>query len=192
MCRTFVGALKHFSPRAILLCLVAHALPGLAYQPLLTDDTGTQGAVGNQLEFSFSEDRAQTAGEIVRVQSLPFVYTRGLSETIDVYAGIGYGRIRSNTAGVVGSGYGNPAIGAKWRFYENEESKTSFALKPEVVFPVSSAREADGLGTGKSSGNLTFILTQKVPSGALHLNAGVGRERAHIGREVDHHPVPPA
>ena len=177
MCSTFAGALKYFSPHAILLCLAAHALPGLAFQPLLTDDTGTQGAAANQLDFSFNEDRAKTAGELVRLQTLPFVYTRGLSETVDVFAGIGFSRIRSGTAGLAGSGYGNPAIGAKWRFYENEESRSSLALKPEIIFPVSAAREDTGLGTGKTSGNLTFILTQEVPFGALHVNAGVGRDR---------------
>jgi hypothetical protein len=175
MCSTNSGTFKRLSPRALLLCLAAHALPGLAFQPLLTDDTGTQGTGANQLEFSFSEERAKTAGDLVRVQTLPLVYTRGVSETIDLFAGIGYSRIRSSSPG--GSGYGNPSLGAKWRFYENEESKISIALKPEVIFPVSAGREDTGLGTGKTSGNLTFIVSQEVPFGAVHFNAGVGRDR---------------
>jgi len=177
MCRTFAGALQCFLPRAILLCLAAHALPGLAFQPLITDDAGTQGTAANQLEISYNEDRAKTAGDLVRVQTLPFVYTRGLSETLDVFAATAYSRIRSSSAGQSGSGYGNPSVGAKWRFYENEESKSSLALKPEVIFPVSAGREDAGLGTGKTSGNLTAILTQEVPFGAVHVNAGVGHDR---------------
>ncbi len=43
--------------------------------------------------------------------------------------------------------------------------------------PVSAGRESSGLGTGKTSGNLTLILTQEVPFGAVHVNAGVGRDR---------------
>ena len=175
MHRTFAGALKQFSPRAVLLCLVAHALPGLAFQPLLTDDTGTQGSAANQLEFSFNEDRAKTADDLVRVQTLPFVYTRGLSENVDVFAGLGYSRIRAS--GASGSGYGNPSLGAKWRFYDDEANKTSLALKPEVIFPVSAGREDGGLGSGKTSGDLTAILTQEVPFGALHFNVGVARDR---------------
>ena len=45
------------------------------------------------------------------------------------------------------SGGGNPSFGAKWRFYENEASGSSLAVKPEVVFPVSAGRENSGLGT---------------------------------------------
>lgn len=175
MCSTYPGAFKRLSPRALLLCLAAHALPGLAFQPLLTDDTGTQGTGGNQIEFSFNEDRAKTAGDVVRVQSLPLVYTHGLSETIDLFAGIGYSRVRASGAG--GSGYGNPSLGAKWRFYENENSKTRLAVKPEIIFPVSAGREDTGLGTGKTSDNLTFIISQDVAFGAVHFNAGVGRDR---------------
>jgi len=177
MSHTFAGALRRHFPRAVLFCLAAHALPGLALQPLITDDTGTQGAAANQLEFSFSEDREKTVGERVRVQTLPFVYARGLSESVDVYAGMGFSRIRASVAGMASSGYGNPIIGAKWRFYENEASGSSLAVKPEVIFPVSAAREDSGLGTGKTSGNLTFILTQEVPFGAVHLNLGGGRDR---------------
>lgn len=75
------------------------SLQALAFQPLITDDTGTQGAGGNQLEFYFNEDRATAAGDTVRVQTLPLVYTHGLTETIDVYAGIVYSRILTNVPG---------------------------------------------------------------------------------------------
>ncbi|MBL0168267.1 MAG: transporter [Propionivibrio sp.] len=153
------------------------SLQALAFQPLITDDTGTQGAGGNQLEFYFNEDRATAAGDTVRVQTLPLVYTHGLTETIDVYAGIGFTRIRSSIPGFDSSGYGNSALGAKWRFYEDEAHGTSFAIKPEIFFPVSARREFYGLGTGKLSGNLTLILTQQVAFGAVHANLGVGRDR---------------
>ena len=54
------------------------------------------------------------------------------------------------------------------------------ALKPEVFFPInSSSREEDGFGTGKVSGNLTFILEQRVPFGSVLFNAVLGRNRIH-------------
>ena len=148
----------------------AHAL-----QPLITDDTGTQGSGGNQLEFSWSEDRAKADGETERTRTLPAAYTRGVSETIDVSFGLAHVRVRGE--GYSASGAGNPVLGAKWRFYESEASGTSFAVKPEVLLPVSDSREREGLGAGKTSGNLTFIASQEVPFGAVHFNAGVGRER---------------
>ena len=155
--------------------LAIFAVSAHALQPLVTDDTGTQGAGANQIEFSWNEERARTNGETERTSSSPVVYTRGVTETVDLYFGLAPQRIRSSSA--TASGMGNTAIGAKWRFFENEESGTSLAVKPEVLLPVSSTRENDGLGAGKTSGHLTFILSQDVPFGAVHLNAGVGRER---------------
>jgi hypothetical protein len=173
----FMTYIKYHSAPKILLPFLGLALPALAFQPLITDDTGTQGQGGNQLEISFSQDRANKAGETVRTQSWPVVYTRGLSETLDVFAGFSYARIRSGATGSEAGGGGNPSFGAKWRFYENEESKTSFALKPEIMYPVSAGRESAGLGRGKTSANLSLIVTQELAFGAIHLNLGAGRNR---------------
>lgn len=167
---------KRFAAQVVLLTLAGFSAPASAFQPLITDDTGTQGSAGNQLEFALNEER-KVAGNIERLRTLPLAYTRGLSETLDVFAGISHARIRSSARGHDASGDGNPAFGVKWRFYENEQSKTGFALKPEVLFPVSAGREGAGLGRGRLSGNLTFILTQEVPFGAIHINAGLGRDR---------------
>lgn len=158
-----------------LLALAGFSFTVHALQPLITDDTGTQGAGGNQVEFSWAQDRAKAAGETERTRTLPFIYTRGVTESIDLFAGLSYVRLRSDTASR--SGAGNPSLGAKWRFYENEDRGTSIAIKPELLLPVSSTRERDGLGVGKTSGNLTLIVSQEVPFGAVHFNAGVGRER---------------
>lgn len=49
------------------------------------------------------------------------------------------------------SGYGNSALGAKWRFYDDKDSGTSFAIKSEIIFPVSDRRENAGLGTDRKS-----------------------------------------
>lgn len=166
-----------FAALVALLTLAGFPVPASAFQPLITDDTGTQGSGGNQLELSLNEDRAKAAGNIQRLRTLPIIYARGLTETLDVFAGLSHARIRSSTPAGDASGDRNPSFGAKWRFYENEESKTSFAVKPEVLFPVSADREGAGLGKGKTSGNLTLVLTQNVPFGAIHVNAGVGRDR---------------
>ena len=157
---------------ALLLSGVASAA-----QPLITDDTGTQGAGGHQLEFSLTQDRAHNRVETERTRTFDGVYTYGLTETVDLFAGTGYSRIRARSTSSTVSGFGNPAVGAKWRFFTSEEYGTSLAIKPEIVLPVSSAREHDGLGAGRTSGNLTAILTQAVPFGEIHVNAGLGRDR---------------
>ena len=177
MVRAFDHLGRVFAVSAIFAALAAFSSPSLALQPLITDDTGTQGSGGNQLEVSYNRDRTSVAGETERVHSVQVVYTYGLTDTVDIFGSIAYSRIRNEIPGGDASGMGNTVIGAKWRFFENEETGTSLAIKPELAVPVSSQRESDGLGTGKTSGNLTFILSQDVTFGAVHFNAGLGRDR---------------
>ena len=148
-----------------------------AFQPLTTDDTGMQASGGNQVEFSLNEDRAKALGKVELLRSLPIVYTRGLTDALDVFTGLSYAWVRPASAGSNASGSGSPSFGAKWRFFAGEESKTSFALKPEVLLPAGDDRDGAGLGTGKTSGRLTLILTRELPFGAIHINAGVSRDR---------------
>lgn len=171
----FVKPPQRYIRRVAFITLAGISLSASAFQPLITDDTGTQGIDGNQLEFSYNEDRSRRDGGTDRTRTFPVVFTRGFSESVDVFAGIGYIGIRSDTPGDDASGGGNPGIGAKWRFYDNRASGTSLAVKPEVLFPVSVGRERKGLGPGKTSGSLTLMLTQEAPFGAVHLNVGVAR-----------------
>ncbi|HRE18442.1 MAG TPA: hypothetical protein PLW86_15460, partial [Rhodocyclaceae bacterium] len=67
----------------------------------------------------------------------------------------------------------NPVMGIKWRFYDNQESGTSLAIKPELHLPISADREAKGLGSGRTSWLLTAALTQTVSFGAVHFTLGM-------------------
>ena len=164
---------RHF---AVLLFGVV-VLPAAAFQPLITDDTGTQGALGNQFEFAFDRDRIRMAGNTTGVRTLPFTATRGLTDSQDIFLGISHVRSDGNAPGSNASGSGNPVLGAKWRLLETADSKTSIGFKPEFVLPVSATREAAGLGTGRASWNLTLIVTQEIPFGAVHANLATGRNR---------------
>lgn len=165
-------------PRRALALLAAAgaALPALALQPLVTDDTGTQGAGGQQLELSWSRERLHTAAGRTVVQALAPTYTYGLTEALDAYASLPYQSLRGDSSRA--RGWSNAALGGKWRFHEDPARGTSLALKPELLLPVGPAREAAGLGAGKVSAQLTAILSQEMPFGALHANLGWGRERS--------------
>ncbi|MDR2880970.1 MAG: transporter [Azoarcus sp.] len=152
-------------------------------QPLITDDADTQGSGSHQVEVSYSQDRTRWAGKTERVDSVPLAYTYGLTDTLDIFAMTDYSRIR--VPGERTSGFCNTVIGLKWRFFENETSGTHLAIKPEVRLPVDSRREEKGLGTGKTSGVLTLILSQKLPFGAVHFNAGMGRDRFRYRHSID-------
>ncbi|MFZ2652043.1 MAG: transporter [Burkholderiaceae bacterium] len=158
------------------LAIVVFAGPAFAFQPLLTDDTGTQGEAGNQLEFSIDSERTRQGSLSTRTRTVPITFTRGLSDTLDAFAGIGHVQIRSSTPGIDASGGGNPVLGLKWRFFEGAAA-TSLALKPEVLLPVSQASERQGLGNGRASWALTLVATQELGVMALHANLGIGRGR---------------
>ncbi len=178
--------LKIFSPppqraaiKSGLLALALASFHACALQPLITDDTGTQGSGGNQIEASFNHDRSTGGGALERFYGLPLVYTRGFGERLDVFVASGYASLRGESG--TASGVPSSSLGAKCRFFDDKESGTSLAIKPEVVFPVSPRREEAGLGVGKTSANLSLILSQEMPFGALHVNAGIGRERFRDG-----------
>lgn len=148
----------------LLAALACLPLQALAYHPLITDDTGTQGMAGNQLEIGV--DYVDENG--ARGRSLGVTYTRGLTEALDAFVGSAYQLSDPK-------GWGNVGVGLKWRFLENETDKYSLALKPEILLPVSRADEAAGLGNGKLSYGLTFIASMETGFGELHFNLEAAR-----------------
>jgi hypothetical protein len=146
----------------------------LAFQPLVTDDTGTQGTGGNQVELAATRTSIDLPGGTAKAGDIAFVFTRGLTDTLDVFVELGRQRIDDTTT--VETGPTNTAIGAKWRFYENER-KTSLAVKPILILPVSAENESKGMGTGKTSYEVSLILTQEMGWGAVHANLVGGRSK---------------
>lgn len=155
--------------------------PVLAFQPLITDDTGVQGAGGNQVEFAYVGQRTHAPGVNEklheRFDALPFVFTRGVTDSLDLFGGVAAVRERHRGAGRDVGGVSNVVVGAKWRFFDDAALGTSLALKPEIFLPVSDKREDAGLGMGKTSYALTFIVTQVVSFGAVHFNIRPSRDR---------------
>ncbi len=146
-----------------------------ALQPLVTDETDTQGAGGNQIEVAYSRTVSKLAGMKEVENEVPLVYTRGITETLDLFAEIGYQRIVPPAPEATERGWSNTAVGAKWRFYDNEESKLSFAVKPEVRFPVSKEKEARGLGTARTSYGIGLLMTQETGFGEVFANLAAER-----------------
>lgn len=151
-----------------------------SFQPLITDDTGTQGAGASQVEVSYGHQRDTVEGVSgeTTTRSVPFVFTRGVTDTLDFYIGTTGQRIHTNDgAGTTGTqtGWGNVAVGAKWRFHENDATGFYLALKPEVSFAVSEDEEARGLGAGRTSYGLLLIATQETGFGAVHFNIAANR-----------------
>jgi hypothetical protein len=165
-----------FVSRALCAALVAaHAHFAAAFQPLITDDTGTQGAGGNQLELAFDREEFKSEGVKTTTRSFPLTYTRGLTDTLDVYAGASHVRIDSDDPGAEARGHGNPTLGVKWRFHDDASERLSIALKPEVRFGSSSTDERRGVSIGRNSYSGLLLVTQETSFGSVLANYGYTR-----------------
>ena len=173
--RSALGSRRRLCGLVCLTFSAVYASSAMAYQPLITDDTGTQGTDGNQVELAVFRQESKSLGVTTRTTAIPFVYTRGIADALDVYAGIGHNRITSTDASAEAHGFGNPVLGLKWRFYENDERKFSVGFKPEIQFGTSQDDEARGLGNGRTGFSGLLILTQETGFGAVHVNYGFTR-----------------
>ncbi|RPI46063.1 MAG: hypothetical protein EHM59_08495 [Betaproteobacteria bacterium] len=157
----------------VLLAVSAlQAAPALAFQPLITDDTGTQGAGGNQLEFASNWQELKSEGDTTKTDTLALVFTRGITDALDIYAGVSHGQVRSSNPTYEAHGHSNPVLGLKWRLYENEDKKFGVAVKPEIQFGAPADYERLGLGNGHSGYSGLIIFSQETNFGALHINYG--------------------
>lgn len=167
--------MPRFSSLATLLGGLFMSTTCLAYQPLVTDDTGTQGAGGNQLEITWEHAQEKAGGLTAKANAMPLTYTHGFTDALDVAIGLPW--VSTDASGSDQSGSGNPGLAVKWRFHEETEG-WSAALKPEIAFPISQAKEAEGLGDHATSYALSLLLSRDTRFGELHVNLGAGHTSA--------------
>lgn len=148
------------------------------YHPLITDDTGTQGKGGFQLEiqseYGYDKETAkgvttrETGGEFIAVLSY------GMTENLDLMLSLPYQWFRVKENGMLTEkqqGISDASLELKWRFFEKEG--LSLALKPVISFPTGD--EDKGLGTGRSTYGMFLIATRAAEPWDFNLNAGYTR-----------------
>lgn len=173
--------LRFFCTAAVTISAASHA-----FFPFITDDTGTQGEGGNQLELQYvfikergigiAEDGTYFKGEYGTSNAFPMTYTRGLTDDLDMFVGI----VRQTSPT---NGWMNAEIGVKWRFAGNGEEGWSFAIKPALLTPVSRSMEASGLGNAKTNGTVALISSYVQPKYEVHLNARYTSNLSYSGAE---------
>jgi len=146
-----------------------------AFFPLISDDTGTQGAGGNQLELDYLFQRQKNGAieiegialdeENTSGNFLLSTYTRGLTDNLDIFFGASRQLSQIN-------GWNNTEIGLKWVFSGNQSEGWSFATKPRIILPVTKSMQDSGLGNAQANGGLTLIGSYLTDGAELHLNAG--------------------
>ncbi len=169
--------IKQFS--AIVLVLL-WSVPAFAANPLITDDTGTQGKGKIQLELNVvrSGDRENEAGISKKETggTIAAALTCGIVDNVDLIIGFPWQwstlsearRMISNDRGI-----SDTSVDVKWRFFESKQQSLSLALKPGVTIPTGDATK--GLGNGRISGGVMLIATKAWENGALHCNVGYRR-----------------
>lgn len=154
---------------AWLLALVA--APAFAAHPLITEDTGTQGKGGWQLELNGERTKDSEEGETFRGKQGNAVLSYGLTDKADLQVGWPY---QDNG---VEKGEGDAAIDLKWRFYES--GPLSLGLKPGVTLPTGD--DERGLGTGRVTYGTLLIASYDVEGAALHSHVGYRYNANDVG-----------
>jgi hypothetical protein len=172
----------HRAAAALVLAASASLpVPATALQPLVTDDTETQGSGGNQLELTLDRERVRSAEGRSSLRAATVVYTRGLTDDLDAFVEASHVRLRSSFGEEGGRGAGNPVLGLKWRFWEAESGRVSLGVKPEIRFGLSRDSERRGLAEDGTGYAATLILSQETRFGAVHANLSAERSAFEIG-----------
>ena len=148
--------------------------PSWSAHPLISEDTGTQGSGGNQIELN--PDWARDADSATRFVN--FTYTRGITEKLDLFANVP--RTWSAPNGE-SRGFNDGTLGAKWRFFERD--RFSLGVKPEWITP--SADEQRGLGNGKSGYAITLMVQAEHDKFVWLFNIGTTRNRYKLQTDAD-------
>ena len=162
--------------------------PAHAYFPFVTDDTGTQGAGGNQIEIDYAFNKSTNAitdvngnfieDEVGISNAYPLTYTRGISENIDVFVGTA-----RQTSSV--SGWQSTGIGLKWVFAGDQTQGWSTAIKPIIILPTSQNMQDNGLGPAKTNINVTLISSYLSDTYEWHINAGYASNRQVMNSDTE-------
>ncbi|HEY2967009.1 MAG TPA: transporter, partial [Casimicrobiaceae bacterium] len=143
-----------------------------AAHPLLTEDTGTQGAGKFELELgnTWTRDGGDRAYEFGPQLSY------GILPNLDGILRPSWNALRTagDAAATTARGAGDTAIDVKWRFYE--AGAVSVATRAGVDAPTGNA--ARGLGAGKATYHVLAAVSVDAAPLALHANLGYTRARA--------------
>ena len=154
--------------RALLGCFAAACMNAYAAQPLITDDTVTQGPQRWRLELQGTDADMANGAENEYYRG---ILSYGLAQTLDLQAGTLW--YRSGDDGV-----GDTALALKWRFYEG--GALSFALKPAFSLPTGD--ENDGHGTGEVTWGLRGIVSWVPGAISAHGHLGYRRNENNLGQ----------
>ena len=153
---------------AAVLMLAPPAHEARAAHPLVSDDTGTQGAGRWQFEANSDHTRVRDAGVTLWAREYNLALTHGVTQSVDIAVNAVWLRL-SATDAPTERGAGDATVLAKWRFYDDGSGWT-LGLRPEFTLPTGSERK--GLGNGRASASLTLLARLERGAWSWLANAG--------------------
>ena len=156
---------------ALTFSAIGFASSAHAFAPLSTDDTGTQGRGGNQIELGYVFERNTNLDteldnriDVSEISSsIPLTYTYGLTDSVDA----SFGASRQLTQV---KGWQNSELGLKWNFYGDQSKGWSAAVKPTLMIPISKNMQSDGLGSARVNWGMALIGSYMSEDYEFHTN----------------------
>jgi hypothetical protein len=158
-----------------------------AAHPLITDDTGVQGAGKFQFELNGQYSRNNDGhGVTEKDQEAATALTYGVTDAVDLIVSVPWQKSDLDDNGLASSSSGLSDVGitVKWHFFDHEG--LSLALRPGITLPTGDFDK--GLGNGKTTASLFLISTNEIKPFmplTLHLNLGYIRNESKSQDRVD-------
>jgi hypothetical protein len=166
---------------AVLALLLPSQLP--AAHPLITEDTGTLGHGGWQLELTGEHITIRSGGVEQDIALTAATLGHGLSDRTDIILTVPH--LRLSPAPADGSpeerGLADLGLDIKWRFYES--GALSFAFKPGLTFPTGDDERA--LGVGRTTWTLYLITAYELEKWSFLLHCGHVHHNNTFNERVD-------
>ncbi|MFH2118991.1 MAG: transporter [Pseudomonadota bacterium] len=174
---------------AILGWLIFTASAVYAAHPLITDDAGTVGKGGVQIEINaeLAYDKEKLDDSTTQKNEgaeAALTVTFGLTEDLDFVVAAPYQWLSAHENDELTArekGISDMSLDLKWRFFEKDG--WGLALKPGISLPT--GNEEKELGGGRTSYRLFFITTRELEPWAFHLNIGYIRNENNGGDRSD-------
>lgn len=154
---------------AVFLLAAAAPVRSQGGPPLLTDDPGTPGAGRWEVNIAFTLDRTSASREI----GAPLVDANyGWGDRLQLKLEIPW-ILADDDAKGRRSGLGNPLLGVKWRFLDEDKAGVAVSTYPQLGFNLASSSADRGLVERETSFLLPVSAVKRV--GPVSIDVEVGR-----------------
>lgn len=155
--------------------LALHATTAFAGHPMLSEDTGTQGAGNAELELGYAWSRQHNDRSFLFQPQLSY----GNSSTFDLIVQPSW-LLNQHTAAHT-AGWGDTNLDVKWRFF----GAAPWSLGVRAGLELPTAEHELGLPHDRFASHTTLVVTADLAPFIIDANLGYARMPAGDGRRVD-------